>query len=43
MRWVHKLVEDNLLILRDDPLDARRKFVQLSPRAITLMDTYFNA
>lgn len=43
MRWVHKLVEDEMLILRDDPLDARRKFVQLSPRALTGMDTYFNA
>ena len=42
MRWVHKLVEDDLLILRDDPLDARRKFVQLTPRALTGMETYFN-
>jgi hypothetical protein len=42
LRWVHKLVEENMLMLRDDPLDARRRFVHLSPRALAMFDDYFS-
>ena len=43
LRWVHKLVEEDLLILRDDPLDLRRKWVLLSPTALAAMRAYFIA
>ena len=43
LRWVHKLVDEGLLILRDDPLDLRRKWVLLSPTASASLHAHFRA
>lgn len=33
-RWLERLTNEGLVIQRDDPLDARRKFVELTPDAL---------
>lgn len=42
LRWIEKL--DRLALVRRlaDPLDARRVFVELTPRATAAMESYFN-
>jgi hypothetical protein len=42
LRWLHKLVDENLLILSNDPLDQRRKWVMLSPSCLASLRTYFD-
>ena len=42
LRWVHKLVDMDLLTLRDDPCDLRRKWVLLTPTAQCALGAYFN-
>jgi DNA-binding MarR family transcriptional regulator len=41
LRWIGKLEADGLIVMRDDPLDARRRFVELTPHAVELMTKYF--
>jgi len=41
LRWITRLEADGLLITKDDPLDARRKFVELTGRAVDVMTRYF--
>lgn len=41
LRWIKVLVEKGLFIRRDDPLDARRVFVELSPHASLALRHYF--
>lgn len=31
LRWIKSMTSDGLLVRRDDPLDARRTFVELAP------------
>jgi DNA-binding MarR family transcriptional regulator len=32
-RWLNRLIQDGLVVERDDPLNRRRKFVELTPEA----------
>src|SRR4051812_23950612 len=41
LRWISRLEDDQLIAMRDDPLDARRRFVELTPAAIDVMTKYF--
>jgi DNA-binding MarR family transcriptional regulator len=41
IRWLDRLENDRLIMLRDDPLDARRRFVELSPSGVEVMNRYF--
>ncbi len=34
-RWLNRLMEDDLVVVRQDPLNRRRKFVELTPEAFT--------
>ena len=43
LRWVHKLKDDNFIAVHDDPLDHRRKFVELTQPALEAMENYFRA
>jgi DNA-binding MarR family transcriptional regulator len=41
-RWINRLVQADLVRVRDDPLDRRRRFVELSLFGIQSMTEYFN-
>jgi DNA-binding MarR family transcriptional regulator len=41
LRWIDRLAREGLLVTKDDPLDARRKYVELTPDAVELMTRYF--
>lgn len=40
LRWITRMTDDGLLKRQDDPLDARRKFVELSHAASAQMQNY---
>lgn len=41
LRWLDRLVEDELVIRVDDRLDRRRVLVELSCKGMAAMDAYF--
>lgn len=41
LRWIERLASAGLVVTRDDPLDARRKYVELTEEAADLMTRYF--
>jgi len=41
IRWISRLSEDGLINLRDDHLDGRRRFVELSLTGLEAMTRYF--
>lgn len=41
LRWINLLEAEGLIDRKDDPIDARRKFVMLSAKALDAMDAYF--
>jgi DNA-binding MarR family transcriptional regulator len=41
LRWLERLEAEALIVSRDDPLDARRRYVELTPAAVELMTKYF--
>lgn len=40
LRWLNKLTDEGLLVRREDVLDRRRKYIELSPVASSLMTDY---
>ena len=40
LRWLSKLTDEGLLARREDVLDRRRKYMELSPAASSLMTAY---
>lgn len=40
LRWINALVEKGLFVRRNDPLDARRAFIELSPEASAALARY---
>jgi len=40
LRWINALTDQGLVKRRNDPLDARRKFIELSPAASAKMHSY---
>ena len=43
LRWIKRMTDDGLLNRQDDPLDARRKFIELSHSASAQMQTYLRS
>lgn len=43
LRWIRKLEQESLLIRRDDHLDRRRSWIELSPQAADKLNDYFGA
>ena len=41
LRWIKQLENEGIILRRDDPVDGRRKFVMLSPKALDAMNAYF--
>ncbi|QIK78017.1 MarR family transcriptional regulator [Sphingomonas piscis] len=41
LRWLNNMVQQRLLVRRDDPLDARRSFVELAPDTSSSLREYF--
>jgi DNA-binding MarR family transcriptional regulator len=41
LRWIEKLHQKGLAARRNDPLDARRVWVELSAEGVSLMERYF--
>lgn len=41
LRWVAKLEQDGIVVRVDDPLDARRSWIALTPGGLERMRTYF--
>ena len=42
LRWIKTLVEKGMFVRRNDPLDGRRVYVELSPAASLSLRRYFN-
>ena len=42
LRWLRKLESAGFVGLRDDPLDQRRIFAELTPAAVAAMERYFD-
>lgn len=42
LRWMNRLQQADLIRLRDDPLDGRRRYVELSNAGVDAMTRYFN-
>ena len=42
LRWIKTLVEKGMFVRRNDPLDGRRVYVELSPGASLALRRYFN-
>lgn len=42
LRWLERLDEQDLVASREDPLDARRRYVELTPAGVELMTRYFD-
>ncbi len=43
LRWVTAMTENGMLLRRQDPADARRVFIELSPDTLAKLDDYFVA
>lgn len=43
LRWLDVLAREGLITRRCDPLDARRTFISLSPKALDAMAVYFDS
>ena len=43
LRWLNTLVKHELVVRKDDPLDGRRVFVDLAPKASIALQNYFAA
>jgi DNA-binding MarR family transcriptional regulator len=43
LRWMRQLENKQMLVRTDDPRDARRIFVELSPGAFDMMEAYFDS
>lgn len=43
LRWLNKLEQEGLLVRRDDPLDRRRTWMELTPAAAATMRRYLEA
>jgi DNA-binding MarR family transcriptional regulator len=43
LRWVNKLEEEQMVVRVPDRLDARRIWIELSPRGVSAMSRYFEA
>lgn len=43
LRWVNRLEEEQLLVRRDDPLDGRRSWIEISPRGEATMRRYLDS
>lgn len=43
LRWVKMLTDEGLLVRRDDSTDKRRKYLELSPGALSMMIAYCSA
>jgi DNA-binding MarR family transcriptional regulator len=41
VRWISRLEQEQLISLRDDRFDGRRRFVELTNAAVQLMSSYF--
>ena len=41
LRWLNRLEREGLIQLRDDPIDGRRRFVELSNAGVDAMSSYF--
>lgn len=42
LRWIGRLENEGLVTRRSDPHDGRRVFIELTPRAIEAMETFFD-
>jgi len=42
LRWICRLEQEGLICVRDDHLDRRRRYVELSQSGIDLMNRYFS-
>lgn len=40
LRWITKLTSQGFLVRRHDPLDRRRRYIELSPEAYAMMAAY---
>lgn len=43
LRWITAMTESGMLVRRQDPADARRVFIELSPETSAKLDDYFAA
>lgn len=43
LRWVRKLEQDGFLARRDDPVDGRRTWIEITPAAAATMRRYIDA
>lgn len=43
LRWITAMTESGMLVRRQDPADARRIFIELSPEASAKVEDYFTA
>lgn len=43
LRWITAMTENGMLLRRQDPADARRVFIELSPDTSAKLDDYFTA
>lgn len=43
LRWITAMTESGMLLRRQDPADARRVFIELSPETSAKLDDYFTA
>ena len=43
LRWVTVMTDSGMLLRRQDPTDARRVFIELSPETSAKLDDYFVA
>lgn len=41
VRWINRLEQSRLIVVRDDHLDNRRRFAQLSAEGVDIMTKYF--
>lgn len=42
LRYIQAMIDEGLVVRRDDPLDGRRKFLSLSPGASKQVSAYLN-
>jgi DNA-binding MarR family transcriptional regulator len=43
LRWLNKLEQERMLQRRQDPLDSRRTWIELTPAAVTMMRDYLES
>jgi DNA-binding MarR family transcriptional regulator len=41
LRWIQKLEQEDWLARRDDPVDARRNWIELTPEGSARLALYF--